>query len=112
MSTPYDYRGDVEYEVWRMGGNPDCVDPDRCRDAYDAGIEADDYAAGLMRRRRERIEEEQFQEEPPYPDCPPLEYCLSCGEPTGKPGRDDGSLYCEHCDSGPFCEECYNAHIC
>ena len=41
----------------------------------------------------------------------PLEYCLACGEPTEKAGPGDGSLYC-NCGSGPFCQECYDNHIC
>ena len=39
----------------------------------------------------------------------PLEYCFICGEPTGRAGQGDGSLYCE-CDRGPFCEECWEKH--
>ena len=32
MSNRDDYYGDVIYEVWRSGGNPDLVDYDRCDD--------------------------------------------------------------------------------
>lgn len=32
------YQGDVEYEIWRSGGNPDAVDLDRLRDRFDEGI--------------------------------------------------------------------------
>lgn len=39
-----------------------------------------------------------------------LEYCISCGSATDKAGKADDSLYCEHCDIGPFCETCYAAH--
>uniref|UniRef100_A0A6M3LX22 RING-type domain-containing protein n=1 Tax=viral metagenome TaxID=1070528 RepID=A0A6M3LX22_9ZZZZ len=40
-----------------------------------------------------------------------LEYCLACGEPTGRAGRGDDSIYCD-CGSGPFCIECWRCHIC
>jgi len=33
------------------------------------------------------------------------EYCFVCGEPTGRAGRADDSLYIG--DQGPYCEECY-----
>jgi len=35
-----------------------------------------------------------------------LEECCRCGEPTGNAGRGDGSIYCDECDTGPFCAEC------
>lgn len=34
-----------------------------------------------------------------------LEYCFRCGDPTGRAGRGDDSIYIG--DEGPFCEECY-----
>jgi hypothetical protein len=46
------------------------------------------------------------------PTDPPLEYCGICGEPTGRAGHADDSLYCEHCEAGPFCPECFEAHAC
>ena len=39
------------------------------------------------------------------------ELCCECGNPTGRAGKDDDSLYCPACDSGPFCEACYDSHI-
>lgn len=36
-----------------------------------------------------------------------LEYCYKCGEPTGKGGKSDGSLYNNEGD-GPFCPECWD----
>jgi len=39
-----------------------------------------------------------------------LEYCTECGSPTGKAGRGEDSLYCDDCDLGPFCEDCYDKH--
>ena len=42
---------------------------------------------------------------------PDLEYCFYCSCPTGRAGRADDSLYCELCDAGPFCDECYEEHL-
>ena len=39
-----------------------------------------------------------------------LERCYDCDEPTGRAGRGDDSLYCEYCDKGPFCPDCFNGH--
>lgn len=60
-----EYRREVEYEVWRRGGNMDRVDPDRVSDYYDAGIAEDSAAIRELRRQRPPIEqypEEQFPE--------------------------------------------------
>lgn len=40
----------------------------------------------------------------------PLEHCTICDNPTGKAGRGDGSLYCEDCGAGPFCNSCFERH--
>ena len=39
-----------------------------------------------------------------------IETCCVCDEPTGRAGRADDSLYCDECDVGPFCEECWDDH--
>ena len=39
-----------------------------------------------------------------YPGCT-LEYCVECGQPTGRAGRHDDSLYVD--DDGPYCAECF-----
>jgi hypothetical protein len=43
------------------------------------------------------------------------EYCFLCDRETGKAGAVDDSIYCQHCyedgEDGPFCEECWTAHI-
>ena len=36
-----------------------------------------------------------------------LEYCLDCGELTGRAGRADDSLFID--DDGPYCKECFDA---
>lgn len=46
-----------------------------------------------------------------HPGCT-LEHCGVCGEPTGNAGRGEDSNYCEHCDAGPFCWECWEGHAC
>jgi hypothetical protein len=38
------YEGDVLYDTWRMGGNPDFVDPDRVEDYYEEGLYSEEVA--------------------------------------------------------------------
>lgn len=45
------YLGDVEYEVWRRGGNPDRVDRDRV-DEYYYDWQAEDAAFHELRQQR------------------------------------------------------------
>lgn len=42
-----------------------------------------------------------------------LEYCCACGEPTGRAGAAEDSLYIDDSfgDDGPFCEDCYKDAI-
>lgn len=40
----------------------------------------------------------------------PIEYCDECGEPTGKAGIGEDSLYTNA--AGPFCEECWDRYSC
>lgn len=35
-----------------------------------------------------------------------LEYCCECGQPTGRAGRGEDSLFTED-DDGPFCWKCW-----
>lgn len=51
------YRGDVWYEVWRAGGNPDAISDDRMQDSRDAGYNSDEAASMELRRQRRRREE-------------------------------------------------------
>lgn len=46
------YEGDVVYEVWRNGGNPDAVNMDLLEDRYYEGVPANDAAASEIRRQR------------------------------------------------------------
>lgn len=55
------YEGDVAYDVWRAGGNPDAIDLDRIDDHYYEGAYADEAAAAELRHQaadRERAEYE------------------------------------------------------
>lgn len=38
------YEGDVLYDTWRMGGNPDFVDPDRVEDYYEEELYSEEAA--------------------------------------------------------------------
>lgn len=46
------YEGDVYFEVWRSGGNPDAVGPDVVDSAFADGRYAEDVAADEVRRQR------------------------------------------------------------
>lgn len=63
-----EYEADVVYDVWRSGGNPDRVDPDRMSDAFYDRIPTDDFVRSELRRQRpvER-EQEQFPDEQEEP---------------------------------------------
>jgi len=58
------YRFDVEYEVWRSGGNMDLVDYYRVQDAFHAGADVSDAARSELRAQRP----------PPEPKMPEEEY--------------------------------------
>ena len=60
------YESDVAYEVWRNGGNPDRIDPDRVQDSRYMGMDVDSAAHRELRRQRPREpEQQQEQEQPP-----------------------------------------------
>lgn len=44
-----------------------------------------------------------------YPGCT-LEECCECDEPTGRAGKGEDSIYCDECEEGPFCSECWAKH--
>jgi len=46
------YYGDVEFEVWRRGGDPDAVDRDRLEDMRYEGLYSADAATLELRRHR------------------------------------------------------------
>ncbi len=65
------YEADVSFEVWRSGGNPDRISPDRVSDNYYNGLDSHDAAHCELRAQRpkERIQSEeewmeQQQQEP------------------------------------------------
>jgi hypothetical protein len=41
-----------------------------------------------------------------------IEHCVNCGDPTGKAGEGEDSLFCNACGEGPFCERCDEEHQC
>lgn len=58
------YEGDVSYEVWRRGGNPDRIDDDRVGDSYDNGLSHEQAASKEIRAQRPQpsLEEDDFPE--------------------------------------------------
>jgi hypothetical protein len=52
-----EYEADVEYAVWRNGGNPDQVNRDRVDDCYYAGRYHEEAATAELRRQHERKRE-------------------------------------------------------
>jgi hypothetical protein len=60
------WEGDVFYDVWRGGGNPDALDYDRMNDARYNGVSAEDFASrhlGEERARRQEAQNHQAEEE-------------------------------------------------
>lgn len=71
------YEMDVWYDVWRSGGNPDRIDPERVSDAYSRGESSDDAVRHELRSQAPKPppEEEPYwepcpEQQPPYPDQP------------------------------------------
>lgn len=70
------FEGDVVYDVWRSGGNPDAVSYDRLVDDYYGDRSVDEVVARELRSQRrppepeleiemeEEYPEEEFEEEP------------------------------------------------
>lgn len=59
------YCGDVWYEVWRSGGNPDRVSYDRVGDHFYAGDSTEQAARSELRRQQSPpLQEEELQECP------------------------------------------------
>ena len=58
------YEGDIIYDVWRNGGNPDAIGDDRMDDAFYDRVPVDDFVKSELRRQRRHSCEEQEPEEP------------------------------------------------
>lgn len=56
-----DYHGDVAYQVWRSGGNPDRVNPDRVTDGFYGGETAGMTARREMERQKPPPHEHEWQ---------------------------------------------------
>ena len=52
MRSRDDYHGDVIYDVWHAGGNPDLVDDDRVDEHYDYDDEVDAAVRDELRSQR------------------------------------------------------------
>lgn len=61
-----EWDSNVYYEVWRSGGNPDNINPDRMDDRFYNSQTAEEAASGEMRRerqaRRNRREAEEMEQ--------------------------------------------------
>ena len=53
-SKRQDFNGDVAYDVWRSGGDPDSIDETRLDEAYWDGYEAEAFAESEVIRQRNR----------------------------------------------------------
>ena len=56
------FHGDVVYEVWRSGGNPDAVDYDCTQSCYSDGVDASGCAGAELRRQNEAVGRRQAEE--------------------------------------------------
>jgi hypothetical protein len=43
-------------------------------------------------------------------EMPSYEECFICGDLTGRAGQGEDSLYCDECDKGPYCPDCFRKH--
>ena len=55
------YEGDVVYNVWRNGGNPDRVNLDRVDEHFDRGDQSDQATRDELRHQRPKPQEEEWQ---------------------------------------------------
>lgn len=67
------YEGDVFYEVWASGRNPDAINMDRVDDMRYNGYSAEEAAASECRRMRQESEDRRYarerEEEEYYQQC-------------------------------------------
>uniref|UniRef100_A0A6M3L7R4 Uncharacterized protein n=1 Tax=viral metagenome TaxID=1070528 RepID=A0A6M3L7R4_9ZZZZ len=57
------YEGDVVYDVWRNGGNPDRVNLDRVQEHFDRGDQSDCAVRDELRHQRPPQPEYEYPEE-------------------------------------------------
>lgn len=57
------YNADVDYEVWRNGGDTDRIDYDRVRDNRDSGYCPEESAKVELNRQKPRPSEEELFDE-------------------------------------------------
>ena len=56
------YEGDVVYDVWRNGGNPDRVNLDRVQEHFDSGDQSDYATRDELRHQRPPQPEDEYPE--------------------------------------------------
>jgi len=59
VSKDSDYFGDVLYDVWLLGGNPDLIDRDTCQDDRYEGLWPEESANRELRRQKPRRLDEE-----------------------------------------------------
>ena len=59
------YEGDVFYDVWRAGGNPDRINMDRVDDHYGAGDDQEAATRDELQHQRPAPDTEYDQEQEP-----------------------------------------------
>ena len=57
------YKNDVFYDVWRSGGNPDRIDPDRVNQHYWDGMDSESAAMQELRSQRPKPQPEEYPEQ-------------------------------------------------
>jgi hypothetical protein len=87
------YHGDVFYEVWRAGGNPDAVSYDRVQQRYYDGQDSQSAASAELRAQRPKPQEpseeeyyEETQRQQAMDEQPPAEQPNVLREPSGTDG--------------------------
>ena len=95
------YRADVDYDVWRSGGNMDRVDYDRVGDAFRDGRSHESAARSELQAQRPReqeMSEEEYYEQQRYEQQeydPTPDQCCECDQEAV--GYSEGQPWCaEH----------------
>jgi len=57
------FEGDVAYEVWRGGGNPDSISETRLDDCYWERHDAEECGRGIIREQRQQREDRQMMDQ-------------------------------------------------
>lgn len=60
------FESEVWYQVWRAGGDPDRIDPDRLSDAFYEHASPDDVASRVLHRQAAERQQRRSEEEEAY----------------------------------------------